>query len=523
VAEFSVRPSANFALTLVCLPIFIGALDLTVVSAVLPHVIYDLEIPLQTGLDDAAWLVTGYLLAYTVAMTFMGRLSDGLGRRRVYLLSLIIFAIGSLWVAVADGLPARWLTLGYRALSGIRPDPAQMDLWALIAGRVIQAFGGGAMVPVSMALVGDLFPAGKRAGPLGFIGAVDTAGWVVGHLYGGLLVRYVDWRVIFWLNLPVCALAFALIAWALRGLPQPRAEGKFDWLGAALISAALICLSLALGGGGELNTTSAFGAQAPPAISAPLLGLALLLFLLFTFYESRQRHPLLPLHLFQDRNLAAACLANGLLGFSLIIAIANVPLFINTLIASDLQQGAWESGWMLSGLTLPMAGAALVGGWLTARVGYRLTAAPGLLLALVGFVFMATWRAQTTYAIMLAHLALAGVGFGLVISPITTAVVNAARAEQRGVASALVIILRLCGMTIGLAAMTTYGLQRADALTHLLLPAQADLNQLALVGMEVANRVIAETFWIAALVCGAALIPALLLRADKDREHRSPG
>lgn len=509
------RPSAKFALALVCLPIFIGALDLTVVSAVLPHVIYDLEIPLQTGLDDAAWVVSGYLLAYTVAMTFMGRLSDLMGRRTVYLLSLAIFAAGSLWVAVADEWPARWLTISYRVLSGFRPDPAQMDLWALIAGRVIQAFGGGAMVPVSMALVGDLFPAGKRAGPLGFIGAVDTAGWVVGHLYGGILVRYFDWRMIFWLNLPVCALAFALIAWSLRSLPQPRAEGKFDWLGAVMVSAALICLSLALGGGGELNPSSAFGAQAPPTLSVPLLGLALLLFLLFAFYESRQLYPLIPLNLFRDRNLAAACVANGLLGFSLIIAIANVPLFINTLIAVDLQQGAWDSGWMLSGLTLPMAVSALVGGWLTARLGYRLTAAPGLLLAIGGFALMATWRVETTYAIMLIHLALTGLGLGWVISPITTAVVNAARDWQRGVASALVIILRLCGMTVGLAAMTTYGLQRADVLTHLLLPATADLNQLALVGMEVANRVIAETFWIAALVCGAALLPVLLLRADQ--------
>ena len=133
-------PRPTLILALVCLPVFIGALDLTVISAVLPQVMYDLEIPLQSGLDDASWLVTGYLLAYTVTMSFMGRVSDLYGRRRVYLLCLALFAAGSAGVALAETLP--WL----------------------IVGRVVQAIGGGAMVPVSMALVGDLFPPARRAG-----------------------------------------------------------------------------------------------------------------------------------------------------------------------------------------------------------------------------------------------------------------------------------------------------------------------------------------------------------------------
>ncbi|MCU0486986.1 MAG: MFS transporter [Anaerolineales bacterium] len=156
-SSFHLRPA--WIIALICLPIFIGALDLTVVSAVLPHVIYDLEIPVQTGLDDAAWVVSGYLLAYSIAMTFMGRLSDLVGRRKTYLLALVIFAIGSYLVAVADSWPAN---LAYRLailVAGGRPDPAQVSLWTLVAARMIQAFGGGAMVPVGMALAGDLYPA----------------------------------------------------------------------------------------------------------------------------------------------------------------------------------------------------------------------------------------------------------------------------------------------------------------------------------------------------------------------------
>jgi MFS family permease len=517
------RASSSPALivALVCVPVFIGALDLTVVSAVLPQVVYDLQIPLQTGLDEAAWMVSGYLLAYTIAMTFMGRLSDLWGRRRVYLLSLAIFALGSFLVAIADRQPAHWLSLAYRLALGHRPDPAQMALWALIASRMVQAFGGGAMVPVSMALAGDLYPPAQRAAPLGFIGAVDTAGWVVGHLYGGIVVRYFDWRLIFWLNLPVCLLAFGLVARALRGAPKPCAEGKFDGLGAVLASVALAGLTLGLGQSSQDLGGAAFGAQSPPQVSWPLLGLAAFCLAMLVGVEWKHPYPLIPVRMFGSLNFSAAAAANFLAGFSLVIAIANVPLFINTLVAGTLQQGAWDSGWMLSGLTLPMAAAALLGGWITPRAGYRLTAAPGLLLAAGGFGLMSGWRIGTPYPVMLGHLMLAGVGFGLVIAPVATAVVNAASASQRGAASALVIIFRLCGMTLGLAAMTTYGLQRADALLEL--QTAADLGQMVAAGMEVMNQVISETFWIAAAVSALALVPALLLRADSPPSHFSKG
>ena len=115
-------PSPRLVLALVCLPVFIGALDLTIVSAVLPTVIFELNIPVQTGLDDAAWVVSGYLLAYAVSMTFMGRVSDLLGRRRVLLICLAIFFLGSWWVAASNGMPAQWAARLFRLVTGDRPD-----------------------------------------------------------------------------------------------------------------------------------------------------------------------------------------------------------------------------------------------------------------------------------------------------------------------------------------------------------------------------------------------------------------
>ncbi|MEX2143404.1 MAG: MFS transporter, partial [Anaerolineales bacterium] len=322
--------SAAFKIALICLPIFIGAMDLTVVSAVLPHVILDLEIPLQTGLDDAAWLVTGYLLAYSVCMTFMGRLSDLYGRRKVFLASLVVFAIGSYLVAVAAEWPTNLALRAYYTFFEGRPDLSYTSLYVLIAARMIQAFGAGSMVPVGMAMVGDLFPEGKRAQPLGLIAAVDTAGWVVGHLYGGIIVRYFDWQTIFWLNLPICLLAYLLISRLLKG-EEKRTPGRMDWLGASLIAASLSLLNLALGSGTEASSGTAFGDQTGlTQVALPLSLLALLFLGLFVWRQRVAKHPLIDLTLFGRVNFLPASLANFLLGVGMFIAIANVPLFINS-------------------------------------------------------------------------------------------------------------------------------------------------------------------------------------------------
>jgi MFS family permease len=504
------RPLSNaWIITLISIPIFVGALDLTVVSAVLPHVVYDLQIP-QTEINSAAWIVSGYLLAYTVAMTFMGRLSDLIDRRKVYLLALAIFALGSYLVAVADTWPTRLALRGYYLFFEGRPDPAHISLYLLVAARMIQALGGGAMVPVGMALVSDLYPPELRARPLGIIAAVDTCGWVVGHLYGGIVTRYFDWRVIFWLNLPVCLLGFVLIAVTLRSLPRSQSGGKMDWLGAALISLCLIMLNVGLG---STETQDAFnaGGGSSPQNALPFIAAALVFLGLFVYRLARGKDPLIPLALFQRHNFSLASLANFLIGFSLFVAIANVPLFINTLVARDLAQGAWDSGWLLSGLTLPMALASIPGGWLTVRYGYRWPALAGLAATITGFSLMTTWVAATPYLNMIPHLALAGIGLGLTIAPIAAAAINAAPAAYRGSASALVIIFRLVGMTVSVSAIATFDQQRFNRLSVELLAAAPDL---VLAATQAITQVIRETFWVAAVVCGLACLPILFLKSE---------
>lgn len=517
----SIFNSRGFKVALISLPIFIGALDLTVVSAVLPHVINDLEIPAQTGLDDAAWIVTGYLLAYSLSMTFMGRLSDLFGRKRVYLIALVIFAVGSYLVAVAHLWPTRLVLRVYYLFATGRPDISYVNLYVLVAARMVQAFGAGTMVPVGMALVGDLYPLGERARPLGVIAAVDTAGWVVGHLYGGIVVRFWTWRMIFWLNLPFCLLAFILI-WLMldRGEEDLRHEGRMDWVGALFISLCLVFLNLAFGSGSETSTSSSLSESSSglSPYALPFLLASLVALLLFIWRQRRTDSPLIDLDLFKLPRFRPASVANFLIGVAMFIAIANVPVFINTLIAVDAEQGAWDSGWMLSALTVPMALAAVPGGWITDRKGYRLSSIIGLLMAAGGFLTMTRWVSETSYLQMAPSLAFTGIGFGLIMAPVAAAVINASPEEHRGTSSAMVIIFRLIGMTIGVSGITTYDLQRIDILTRRLIEPDMEFKTMLSITRSITEQVISETFLIAAVITLLALFPALMLKGQEGQD-----
>lgn len=503
------RASPRLTLALVSLAIFVGAVDLTVVSAVLPKVMLDLRVSLDSELNRAAWAVSGYLLAYTVSMTFMGRLSDLLGRRPVYLIALAVFIAGSAAVAAAPSLEL------------------------LVLGRVVQALGAGALVPVSMALVSDIFPPGGRAAALGFIGAVDTAGWMVGHLYGGVLMRAFDnWRLLFWVNLPLGLAALVLTWWALRDVPQPRAPGRFDWLGALLIGAGLTALNLGLAAGAELGASDFYGERAgPPPYALPLVLLALALLGAFVWWERRAPDPLLDLGLFARRGVAAACVINLLMGLALALAITNVPLFVNTrLLLFDaanpdvLRRAAWEAGWILSALTLCMAAVAIPGGLLAGRRGHRPALLAGLALALAGYGLMSRWQAGTPYGPMIAHLLLAGAGLGLALAPAADLVVRTAAPERRGAASALVIALRLAGMTVGVAVLTLWGVQRQDALRRAGASDPLAAADPAAFLMNIAAQVIGETFLFGVGAALCALLAAALIRspaADRDQEVQS--
>ncbi|MBZ0282120.1 MAG: MFS transporter [Anaerolineae bacterium] len=508
-------PNPWLVLGLICLPVFIGSLDLTIVSAFLPEIVLDLQLPLQTALDDAAWMVSGYLLAYAVSMTFMGRVSDLVGRRWVYIACLIVFIIGSIMVATAHQWPSDFLYSIFRRL-GQRPEREMVTLLAIIIGRIVQALGAGALVPVSLALVGDLFPPERRAQPLGVIGAVDTLGWVLGHLYGGVLVQFLPWQDLFWINVPVTAVILVVTVWALRNVPMHKTPGRFDLIGTLLITLALVGLIVGLGANVEVSSsTSGFeDLSTLPAYALPVLSAALICFLGFILVESRVKDPLIDLKLFRNRNLSAASVINLLVGFCLMIGLVSVPILVNVRAedSEQLTEAALQVGILLSALTVPMALASVPGGWLSDRIGYQKTTLIGLGLAIIGFgLIWQTWTLEISDGLIAVEMALVGVGLGLTFSPISAAVINAASDEQRGVASALVIILRLIGMTVAVSALTTLSLNRITALAGAELGAQiSDPDLYVEVYVRMTVRVLGELGLLGAVVCGAALIPAAL-------------
>src|SRR6266571_2775899 len=228
------------ALTIACIGVFFTALDQTVVVTALPQIVTDLQIPL-TQLDHAAWIVSAYLLGFIIAMPLMGRVSDIYGRRRIFLLCLSIFGIGSIFCGLAPVFGQMW-DLGF--LNSINIDTSSPGLIWLIAARFIQAIGGGAVVPVAMAIASDFYGQERRGLALGIIGAVTEAGGAIGPVYGAVIVQHLGWQFIFFLNVPI-VIGLMVGVWILIPKGTHLHEG-IDWIGAVLLGLALTCLSLGL-------------------------------------------------------------------------------------------------------------------------------------------------------------------------------------------------------------------------------------------------------------------------------------
>jgi EmrB/QacA subfamily drug resistance transporter len=499
------RPSPAAVLAVVGFGIFVAADDLTVVTTMLRPIIGDLGIVLPDGLDDAAWIVNAYLVAYVAVMPFMGRLSDLLGRRRVYIAALTVFLIGSIIIPLTD-------TLG-----------------PFLFGRVLTALGGGALVPIGMAVVGDAYAERRRARALGTLGAIDTLGWVWGPLFGAFLVRFLSWEWQFYLNIPLAVVGMAAAWWALADLDAPARPGRIDWLGAFSLTGALVSLNLALLGSAEVQSVSGL-ADLTGSTGEGLRWLylpAVLFAVFFVWHQQRSPDPLIDPALFRGRNLTAAVIVNFFVGAALVIAMVDVPIFVNA-VEGDIERSAVAAGWVLSALTAAMAIASYAGGRLTERTWYRPPVVGGLGAAAVAFVLLGmSWEVDTPFSAMAWQLALLGVGFGLVIAPTSAAVVDAAPADRRGTAASVVMVLRLIGLSVGLSALTAWGLFRFNQLRSDLVlppfddPGYADALQAA--QAELTTSALAETFLAAAVVVLIAMAVAMTMRRrDLERETSDP-
>jgi MFS family permease len=403
--------------------------------------------------------------------------------------------------------------------------PLSTSLGPFLVGRVLTAIGGGAMVPVALAVVGDVYPARTRARALGVLGAIETLGWVWGPLYGAMLVRFLSWEWQFWLNIPLALAGLAATWWALAGHDRPERAARIDWLGAILSTVTLVSLNLALLGNAEIQSvtgldelTGGGGRDLRWLWLVAIAGGAA-----FVWHQRRTDDPLVDPALFRGRNLRLALLANFVVGAALVIAMVDVPLFVNA-VEVDVERSAVVAGWVLSGLTAAMALASYAGGRITERTWYGPPVTAGLLLATGAFLAMGfTWDREVSYVVIGFQLAMLGTGFGLTVAPTNSAVIDGAPDDRRGAAAALVMVVRLLGFSVGLSALTAWGLSRFNALRK-----DIDLPPITDPGFEPAVReaserltstAIAETFLATAAITALGVVAALAMRRPGVEQH----
>jgi MFS family permease len=532
--------SATLAMLAACTAVFLTALDLTVVVTALPQIKTDLQIP-DTQLDRAAWIVSGYLLGYVIVMPLMGRISDLYGRRRVFVLCLSVFALGSLGCALAPNLGN---TYDISFLQNIGIDTSSPGLIWLVAARFLQAVGGGAVVPVAMAIAGDFYGYEKRGIALGLIGMVTEAGGALGPLYGALIVQNYGWQAIFYINLPLVALLLILLFLFVPGksaqdkvregiststgsaqgtTPTQRRNRRIDIIGAVLLGASLVCLSLGLAQeAGQITSTTMIVQGSSAQNNLWLLAASLLLLASFIgweiFVERRSAAPIIAPSLFHTWRFSSTALMSFVVGVVLIIAMVGIPLYFITV----FNQSDIDSGLALLRLTIMIPIGAIIGGWLCGRITCRWTAVPGLLITFLGFWFMHLWSFSVDWSLITVSTLIAGFGLGLVIAPISTTAINSATPHQLGMASSIVTVLRMIGMILGLAFLTSWGLARIRTLMAGFKPpagvtalspkyAQAYLHYFTIS----AQNIFSTIFLVAGIFCLLALLPALGLQGQK--------
>ena len=473
----SLRSSQSVVLGIICLGVFSTALDQTVVVAALPSVMVDLKIPL-TDLDRAAWIVTGYLVSYTVAMPLAGRLSDVYGRVRMFQVALVVFSIGSALVALAPNFP--WI----------------------VSARVLQAFGGGATVPIGLAMAVAAVAPEKRGVALGLVAASAEAGSVLGPLYGGAIIELIGWRWIFWLDVPQSFILMALLA-ILPNRDNPGA--KMDYFGALALGASLTALTIGLSQRSIFSGESIF-----PYL---LVSLGVFLVIMLIVVERHAVQPLLASFLYTSRAFLSANVAQFLVGVALIISLVGVPLMAATV----MEKGAWESALHLVRLTAVIPVGAVVGGYVLRWTGVRPVCITGLAFIGTGLLFMSGWETKVEELRLTAPLVMAGLGFGLVIPPIGISALSAAPSHYWGAAASLVTASRMVGMALGLAALSAWGIERFYSLTaHVTIGATFEETEAPLI--EAGVTVFQNLFMIAGLLSLFAILPALLMRVEDTEE-----
>ncbi len=410
----------NAALGAILLGLFLSALDQTVVGTALPRIVTDLH-----GNGLYTWVVTAYLLSSTITVPIYGKLSDVYGRKSLLLTGIVIFLAGS------------WL-------SGLSHSMTQ-----LIVFRALQGLGAGAIFPISLAIIGDLFTPRERGRYQGLFGAVFGLSFIVGPFIGGWLTDNVSWHWVFYVNMPIGLITLAVITVVLPNFhPAIKTSVRdLDYLGIVIFSAGVVPLLVGLTNKGLTDAHGKLNDWTNPSVGGLIL-LGVVLLVIFLFVEGHAKQPIIPLDLFRNRTYSVTNLAVFLVAFGMFAAVIFLPRYYQAV----RNISATASGYMIWPLLVGLMGSSIGTGFLISRIGrYKWILTGAMIIFAIGSFLMTHIQANTTNPMLWFWMFLMGAGIGPSMSGFTVVVQNSAPARQLGAATSTLTFLRQVGGSVGLA------------------------------------------------------------------------
>ncbi|KRE60421.1 MDR family MFS transporter [Nostocoides sp. Soil756] len=412
-ADVGLRSARGPVLLAVMLSTGLVAIDATILATAVPAVVRDLG-----GLTQFPWLFSIYVLAQAVSVPVYGKIADLYGRKTVMLVGIGLFVVGSLLCGAA------W------------------SMGSLIAFRALQGLGAGAIQPIGMTIVGDIYSVAERATVQGYIASVWAVASLVGPTLGGVFSEALTWRWIFFVNLPL-GLAAAWMLWRrFSETPRPAAaRPRIDYAGTVLLLLGTVALLVALLEGGVL-----WGWASP--VSIGLFVGSVVLLVAFVVVERRAAEPVLPLWVFRHRVVGGAMLVSLVVGVMLLGLTSYVPLYAQGVLGT----GAIVAGFALAAMTIGWPISASASGRLYLRLGFRSTMLIGSVLAVIGSGILLLVRPSSSVWLLAGACLVLGLGFGFVASPSLVAAQSAVAWNERGVATGASIFARSVGSAVGVAA-----------------------------------------------------------------------
>ncbi|HJQ75238.1 MAG TPA: MDR family MFS transporter [Gaiellaceae bacterium] len=414
--------------TALMLGMFLAALDQTIVSTALPTIVGDLG-----GLNHLSWVVTSYLLASTVSTPLYGKLGDMIGRKPVFLAAILIFLAGSMLAGLSQSMGE---LIGFRALQGI---------------------GAGGLMVGAQAIIADIVPPRERGRYMGLIGSVFAVASVAGPLLGGFLVDNLSWRWVFYVNMPVGALAVLIVSTRLH-LHTPSVRHRIDVAGTALLSGGVGALILLTTWGG-----SEYAWGSSTIVELGIAGVVLLA--VFVWWERRATEPILPLYLFRSSVFSVANAMGFTIGMAMFGAIIFIPLFLQIVYGVSPTSSGLRTLPLMAGLLV----ASILSGRAISRIGrYKAFPIAGTAVLVVGMFLLSLLAVGTASWVASVYMIVVGVGLGLVMQVLVLVVQNDARPQEIGVATSTATFFRSVGGAFGVAIFgTIFATRLSHRLSHL--------------------------------------------------------